>query len=170
MEKLKKLKKTTLGVIIAAVAVLLVMIIVVCVNWFGILRKYYNIPDDRKIDRPNAAAAQMLSQEDQAYLASNENYAVGTNQYGDLVFLHPRKAYTDNKKENKDGRKALRDVYSLKHFSKTWYKGYMDKADDLQVGMTNPKNSKKITQDEVTQAHRFGLILTIYSHSFRAVR
>ena len=46
----------------------------------------------------------------------------------------------------------------------------MYKADDLQVGMTNPKNSNKITQAEVTQAHRFGVIRTIYSHSFHAVR
>lgn len=170
MEKIKKLKKTTKGILFSLIAILLIMIVVICVNWFGILHKYYVQPKALKASAPYSESMNQVSPEDLAYLKTNPHYALATNSKGQVVFAHARMAYTDNKKENKAGRKALRDVYGLKHFSKTWYKGYIDKSKELQPGMINPKTGEAITETEVTQARHFGLILEIYSHSFKGVR
>lgn len=169
-QKYKKTKKTSLGILIALLSLLAVLIIVICVNWFGILHKYYVQPKALKASAPYSASMGQVSPEDLAYLKTNPNYELATNSKGQVVFAHARKAFTDNKHENKQGRKALKKVYGLKHFSKTWYKGYIDKSKQLQVGDTIPETGETVTEEQVTQARHFGLILEIYSHSFKGVR
>lgn len=170
MEKIKKLKKTTKGILFSLIAILLIMIVVICVNWFGILHKYYVQPKALKASAPYSASVNPVSPEDLSYLKTNPNYELASNSKGDVVFAHARKAFTDNKHENKDGRKVLKQVYGLKHFSKTYYKAYIEKSKEIKAGDTIPETGETVTEEQVLKAQHFGLILEIYSHSFKGVR
>ncbi len=170
MSKYKKIKKTTLGIVISLVSVFLLMIIIICINWFGVLHKYYVQPRALECTASYEEATTPLDADLLAYLSTNENYALGSNSKGQVVFQHARKAYSDNKKENKDGRKALRDVYDLGHFSKTYYKVYVEKSKEIKVGDINQKTGEPVTAEDVEQAQHFGQILEIYSHSYKGYR
>ena len=173
MEKLEKFEsiiKKIKGAGIAVIALFLVMVLVILVNWFGILRKYYVQPKSLKASASYDIGSGQVSPDALAYLATNPNSELASNEKGTVVFQHARKAYTDNKHENKEGRKTLQKVYGLKHFSKTWYKEYIDKSKELQVGMPIPGTEETVTAEQVAQARHFGLILSIYTNSFRTAR
>ena len=90
---------------------------------------------------------------------TTEAYALGVNQYGDPVFMNPKKAWKAAKKEYKEGRKAGDHKLHLKHSSKTFYMAYIEAAKTVD-------QNDELTDLQKKRLKEWANFLEIYKNSF----
>ena len=160
---MNKVGKIAKGVAIGLVLAIILNIALMAVIWFAGLRKYYKAPEELAAVRDYSQSEGLISNSVYDQLMSNpetkEYYALGVNQNGDIVFLNPKKAWKNAKKEYREGRKAGDHALHLKHSSKTFYLAYIDAS------------KKADTYDELTDLQKkrlknWGDFLEIYKNSF----
>ena len=164
--EMSKVGKIAKGVAIGLVLAIILNIALMAVIWFVGLRKYYKPPkelaavaaytmEDMESDK---VAPKVLEQ-----FASNpettEAYALGVNQYGDPVFMNPKKAWKAAKKEYKEGRKAGDHKLHLKHSSKTFYMAYIEAAKTVD-------QNDELTDLQKKRLKEWANFLEIYKNSF----
>lgn len=160
MQKVLKIAKGSLAAILAVNIVCLGLIAYI---WFGVLGPFYNQPNDLKYTSDYDASSGLVADKVLDELSTSENYELGVNDEGTVVFKNPRKAYKTALKECKAGIKFEHKNYDIKHRSRTYYMAYITTAEDVQ------KNDEA-TQEEKEQAQKFADVLTIYANSFNKHR
>lgn len=163
---MSKVGKIAKGVAIGLVLAIILNIALMAVIWFAGLRKYYKPPEelaavrtytmeDMESDKVSTATLEQFASNPE----TSEAYALGVNQYGEPVFLKPKKAWKAAKKEYKEGRKAGDHELDLKHSSKTFYMAYIEAA------KTVDKNTE-LTDSQKASLKKWANFLEIYKNSF----
>ncbi|MCQ2487043.1 MAG: hypothetical protein MJ129_03840 [Clostridia bacterium] len=159
MEKIGKIAKVVAVLLVFAI---ILYIALMCFMWFGVLRKYYKAPAELAATHDYSVSSQLISDKDYKILMNNEEtadaYTLGVNDKGELVFTAPKAAWKAAKKECKDGIKAEKKAFDLKHRSRTYYMAYIDAAKKLDKTDLEP--------EEKAQAEKWAIVLDIYKNSF----
>lgn len=161
MKKVLKILKSVTSVVLA---VSLLFLACICYIWFGVLRGYYNVPNNNKYVAVYQEDSDLISKDMLAVFSEKEEYALGVNEAGNVVFQHPHKAYKRALKDCKEAKKAIKKKYDLKHMSRTFYVAYIDAGSDYA------KTEKKDNPDLSKQAKELSYVLTIYKNSFNKTR
>ncbi len=141
--------------------------------FFGVLMPYYNVPNENKAVTAYNPDSGLVSQETyDALMASDkaDKFELGVNKDGNVVFVHPYKAFGRAKKEYKDVWKPI-DKHAnddklgitekdVNHLSRTFYVQYID-----LLPMFAEKNP-----DLADEAKIYAEILQIYANSYNKHR
>lgn len=160
---MKKIFKTLKVAVVAVVIVVIAVIALLCWLFFGVLMPFYNVPNDNKAVAAYNPEMNLVSQETyDALMASDkaEKFELGINEAGEVVFVHPYKAFGRAKNEYKAVWKYADKDMDKKHLSRTYYIEYIDFLSD--VAAANP--------DMADDARIYAEILEIYSHSYNKHR
>jgi hypothetical protein len=161
---MKKVLKVLKSSVAALLAINLIFLACICYIWFGVLRGYYNVPNDNKYVTAYDTDSGLVSDDILAAFGDEEAYALGVNEAGNVVFQHPHKAYKKALKECKEAKKAIKKEYDLKHMSRTWYIAY------INAGEQFAEQEKEDDLDLAKQALKLSYVLSIYSNSFNKTR
>lgn len=160
---MKKILKAVKGIVAALLAMVVLFIGVICYIWFGVLRPYYNLPNDLKYVAEYDVNSGLVDDDVLASFGSEESYKLGVNEEGNVIFINPKDAYKTARKACDDAVDFAHSNYDIKHCSRTYYLAYIDIAEEVQ---NNPDATAEIKE----QAQLFADVLTIYCNSFNKHR
>ncbi len=161
---MKKVLKVLKSSVAALLAINLIFLACICYIWFGVLRGYYNVPNDNKYVTAYDTDSGLVSDDMLAAFGDEKVYALGVNEAGTVVFQHPHKAYKKAIKECKEAKKAIKKEYDLKHMSRTWYIAYIDAGQ--QYAEEHEEDSPELSEE----AQLLSYVLSIYSNSYNKTR
>ena len=160
---MKKTMKIVKGVVLALVLLVIAFVVFILWSWFGVLRGYYNVPNDNKyVVEYDHASMQLVSDEVYNFCKDEKKLQLGVNEEGQIVFQHPYKAFGRAKKLTKEGWKFLDKECGYKHLSRTYYLAYIDAAEDV---LNNGG-----TESQANDVKMLGDILKIYKNSWNKWR
>ncbi len=160
---MKKALKIVKGLVITLLIFVLAFIAFVLWAWFGVLRGYYNVPNDHKyVTEYDHASMQLVSDDVYNFCKDEKNLQLGVNKYGQIVFQHPYKSMGKMKSLTKNGWKFLDKECEYKHISRTYYLAYIDAADVVR--------NNGGTEEQAKDVEMLGELLKIYKNSWNKWR
>lgn len=160
---MKKVFKILKSVLAATLAAVILFVGLICYVWFGVLRPYYNVPNDNKFVAEYDVDSKLVPDDALEIFSKKDIYALGVNADGKVVFQHPRKAFEEAESSCRAAKKYEKKAFDLKHMSKTWYLAYIDAGAKVQ--------EDKNASDEVkAQAVELSYVLAVYNNSFNKAR
>ncbi len=160
---MKKYLKIAGGALAAVVVVLIAVLVLICYLFFGVLMPFYNVPNENKAVADYNPEMALVSQQTYNALMDSDKakkFELGVNEAGEVVFVHPHKAFGRAKKEYKQVWKYADKKMDEKHLSRTYYIEYIDFLPE--VAKANP--------DWKQQCEIYAEILQIYANSFNKHR
>lgn len=165
MDKVKKYGKIAIAALAVLALIGIALIALLLYAWIGILLPFYNVPNENKAVVEYNPDSGLVSQATyDALINSNKSdkFELGVNEDGQVVFVHPYKAFGRAKSEYKNVWKYADKELGLKHLSRTYYIEYMNDDILAQIVEANP--------DVTGDAKIYKEILEIYSHSYNKHR
>jgi len=160
---MKKVGKAVKAALIGVLCFIILFLACMAYIWFGVLQKYYNVPEDKKAVTAYTQDMGLVDDDVYEFMQNSERaekYELGVNKAGDVVFVKPRSAFNAAKKDLKTGWKYVDKELGEKHLSKTFYVRYIEIAENE---IDSDKNASKEVKEQLKLLAK---IFRIYQNSF----